>query len=151
MRSCRRSSRACTRDEKTTRRRHRRPHRSRKDLAREGADRRRHRSAPRGEPGRDHHRPRIGALLVGAADESIKPQTREHFAVCKLLGIRTGVVAITKSDLVDADIVELVRLEIEELVAGSFLDGKPTLPVSAVTRAGLDALKSALLPSVAGG
>jgi selenocysteine-specific elongation factor len=89
------------------------------------------------------------ALLVVAADESIKPQTREHFAICKLLGIRTGVVAITKSDLVDPDIVELVRLEIEELVAGSFLEGKPILPVSAVTRAGLDALKSAILASVA--
>src|SRR5207245_11195221 len=60
-------------------------------------------------------------LLVIAADESIKPQTREHFAITKLLGIRTGVVAITKSDLVDHDIIDLVRLEIEELVAGSFL------------------------------
>jgi selenocysteine-specific elongation factor len=89
------------------------------------------------------------ALLVVAADESIKPQTREHFAICKLLGIRTGVVAITKSDLVDPDIVELVRLEIDELVAGSFLEGKPILPVSAVTRAGLDELKAALLASVA--
>jgi len=89
------------------------------------------------------------ALLVVAADESIKPQTREHFAICKLLGIRTGVVAITKSDLVDPDIVELVRLEIEELVAGSFLEGKPILPASAVTRAGLDELKNAILASVA--
>jgi len=89
------------------------------------------------------------ALLVVAADESIKPQTREHFAICKLLGIRTGVVAINKSDLVDADIVELVRLEIEELVAGSFLAGKPILPVSSVTRAGLDELRRALLASVA--
>jgi len=89
------------------------------------------------------------ALLVVAADESIKPQTREHFAICRLLGIRTGVVAITKSDLVDADIVELVRLEIEELVRGSFLEGKPIVPVSAVTHAGLDELKRALLASVA--
>src|SRR5436309_4742724 len=89
------------------------------------------------------------ALLVVAADESIKPQTREHFAICKLLGIRTGVVAITKSDLVDPDIVELVRLEVDELVAGSFLEGKPILPVSAVTRAGLDELRAALLASVA--
>lgn len=89
------------------------------------------------------------ALLVVAADESIKPQTREHFAICKLLGIRTGVVAITKSDLVEPDIVELVRLEIEELVAGSFLEGKPILPASAVTRAGLDELKKAILASVA--
>jgi len=89
------------------------------------------------------------ALLVVAADESIKPQTREHFAICRLLGIRTGVVAITKSDLVDADIVELVRLEIDELVRGSFLEGKPIVPVSAVTHAGLDELKRALLASVA--
>jgi selenocysteine-specific elongation factor len=89
------------------------------------------------------------ALLVVAADESIKPQTREHFAICKLLGIRTGVVAINKSDLVEPDIVELVRLEVEELVAGSFLEGKPILPVSSVTHAGLDELRRALLASVA--
>src|SRR5256714_5385160 len=60
-------------------------------------------------------------LLVVAADESIKPQTREHFAICKLLGIRTGVVGLTKSDLVDRDLLELGRLEIEELVARRFL------------------------------
>ena len=88
-------------------------------------------------------------LLVVAADESIKPQTREHFAICKLLGIRTGVVAITKSDLVDGDIIDLVRLEIEELVAGSFLAGKPIVPVSSVTGAGLDDLRKANLASVA--
>jgi selenocysteine-specific elongation factor len=90
------------------------------------------------------------ALLVVAADESIKPQTREHFAICKLLGIPTGVVAITKRDLVDRDIVELVRLEIDELVAGSFLAGKPIVPVSSVTGEGLDDLRKALLESVAG-
>lgn len=89
------------------------------------------------------------ALLVVAADESIKPQTREHFAICKLLDIRTGVVAITKRDLVDDDIIDLVRLEIEELVAGSFLAGKPIVPVSSVTGAGLDDLRAALLASVA--
>ncbi len=88
-------------------------------------------------------------LLVIAADESIKPQTREHFAICKLLGIRTGVVAITKSDLVDRDIIELVRLEVEELVAGSFLAGKPMVPVSSLTGAGLDDLRKAILTSVA--
>jgi selenocysteine-specific elongation factor len=88
-------------------------------------------------------------LLVVAADESIKPQTREHFAICQLLGIRTGVVAITKSDLVERDIIELVRLEIEELVAGSFLGGKPIVPVSSVTEAGLDELRAALIASVA--
>ena len=89
------------------------------------------------------------ALLVVAADESIKPQTREHFAICKLLGIRTGVVAITKRDLVDADILDLVKLEIEELVDGSFLDGQPIIPVSSTTGAGLDDLRMALLASVA--
>jgi selenocysteine-specific elongation factor len=89
-------------------------------------------------------------LLVVAADESIKPQTREHFAICKLLGIASGVVAVTKSDLVERDILELVRMEIEELVAGSFLEGKPTVPVSSTTGAGLDDLRAAILESVAG-
>ena len=89
------------------------------------------------------------ALLVVAADESIKPQTREHFAICKLLGIPTGVVAITKRDLVDRDIIELVRLEIEELVAGSFLAGKPIVPVSSTSGEGIDELRTALLASVA--
>ncbi|MBV9494008.1 MAG: selenocysteine-specific translation elongation factor [Acidobacteria bacterium] len=89
------------------------------------------------------------ALLVVAADESIKPQTREHFAICRLLNIPTGIVAITKSDLVDREIVDLVRLEIEELVSGSFLQGKPIVPVSSTTGAGLDDLRTALLASVA--
>jgi selenocysteine-specific elongation factor len=88
-------------------------------------------------------------LLVVAGDESVKPQTREHFAICRLLGIESGVVAITKSDLVDRDITELVKLEIEELVAGSFLEGKPIVPVSSTTGAGLDDLKRAILDSVA--
>src|SRR5437868_4446930 len=89
------------------------------------------------------------ALLVVAADESIKPQIREHFAICKLLGIRTGVVAIMKRDLVDNDILELVRLEIDEMVAGSFLAGQPIVPVSSVTGVGLDELRAAILKSVA--
>jgi selenocysteine-specific elongation factor len=89
------------------------------------------------------------ALLVVAADESIKPQTREHFSICKLLGIPSGLVAITKSDLVDNDIIELVRLEIEELVAGSFLEGKPIVPVSSTTGAGLDDVRAAIIESVA--
>jgi selenocysteine-specific elongation factor len=89
-------------------------------------------------------------LLVVAADESIKPQTREHFAICKLLGIASGVVAITKSDLVERDILELVRLEVEELTAGSFLEGKPVVPVSSTTGAGLDDLRAAIVESVSG-
>ena len=70
-------------------------------------------------------------LLVIAADEGIKPQTREHFEICRLLGIPRGIIAITKSDLVDSDSLGLVRLEIEEFVRGSFLEGAPIVPVSA--------------------
>jgi selenocysteine-specific elongation factor len=83
-------------------------------------------------------------LLVIAADEGIKPQTREHFEICCLLGIPRGIIAVTKSDLVDADSLGLVRLEIEEFVRGSFLDGAPIIPVSARSGAGLDELKHAL-------
>lgn len=84
-------------------------------------------------------------VLVVAGDESIKPQTREHFDICRLLGIPRGIVAITKSDLIDADVIGLVRLEIEEFVRGSFLEGAPIVPVSAKTGAGLDVLKKELL------
>src|SRR5216684_761141 len=84
-------------------------------------------------------------LLVIAADESIKPQTREHFDICRLLGVTRGVVALTKSDLVDADTAGLARLEVEEYLRGSFLEGAPIVPVSARTQAGLPELKQALL------
>lgn len=87
-------------------------------------------------------------LLVIAADEAIKPQTREHFDICRLLGVKRGVIALTKSDLVDADTVGLVRLEIEEFVKGSFLEGVPILSVSAKTGEGLPSLKGALLKAV---
>jgi selenocysteine-specific elongation factor len=60
-------------------------------------------------------------LLVISAEESIKPQTREHFDICRLLGIQRGVVALTKSDLVDRDTLELLRLELEDFLRGSFL------------------------------
>ena len=83
-------------------------------------------------------------VLVVAADESVMPQTREHFDICRLLGVDTGVVALTKCDLVDADTIELVRLETRELVEGSFLEQAPVLPVSARTGAGLDELRAAL-------
>lgn len=84
-------------------------------------------------------------LLVVAADESIKPQTREHFEICRLLGVRRGLVVVTKSDLVDADTLGLVKLELEEFVRGSFLQGAPILAVSARTGAGLEDLKRELL------
>jgi selenocysteine-specific elongation factor len=83
-------------------------------------------------------------LFVVAADESIKPQTREHFDICSLLGIPRGLIAITKSDLVDSDVLGLVRLEIEEFVRGSFLEGAPIVPVSARTGAGMDTLREDL-------
>jgi selenocysteine-specific elongation factor len=83
-------------------------------------------------------------LLVVAADESIKPQTREHFDICRLLGIRKGLVAITKSDLVEREILDLVRLEVQEFVAGSFLDGAPIVAMSARTGDGLDTLRAEL-------
>jgi len=83
-------------------------------------------------------------LLVIAADESIKPQTREHFDICRLLGVQRGVVALTKSDLVEPDLLELVRLEVEEYLRGSFLDKAPIVAVSAKTGIGLEELKKAL-------
>ncbi len=83
-------------------------------------------------------------LLVIAADESVMPQTREHFDICRLLRIPSGVIALTKSDLVDGDAIELTTLEARELVAGTFLAGAPVIPVSAATGAGLDELRSAL-------
>src|SRR5271169_3063874 len=83
-------------------------------------------------------------LLVIAADEGIKPQTREHFDICRLLAIRRGITVLTKSDAVDADTLGLVRLEIEEFVRGSFLESAPNVPVSARSGAGLDELKQVL-------
>ncbi|MCB1021230.1 MAG: selenocysteine-specific translation elongation factor [Acidobacteria bacterium] len=83
-------------------------------------------------------------LFVIAADESIMPQTREHFDICRLLGVQRGVIALTKADLVEPDLVELVRLEAQEFVEGSFLDGAPVVAVSAKTGAGLDELRAAL-------
>jgi selenocysteine-specific elongation factor len=83
-------------------------------------------------------------LFVVAADESIKPQTREHFDICRLLGIPRGIVVLTKADLVDKDILDLVRLEVEEFVAGSFLAGAPIVPISSTTAAGIDDLRREL-------
>src|SRR5690349_18477234 len=83
-------------------------------------------------------------LLVIAADESVMPQTREHFAICRLLQIPRGVIALTKTDMVDAETVELAALEARALVAGSALEAAPIVPVSARTGTGLDALRTAL-------
>ena len=85
-------------------------------------------------------------LLVIAADEGIKPQTREHFDICRLLGVRRGITVLTKSDAVDADTLEVLRLEVEDYVRGSFLDAaqSPMVAVSSLTGEGLDELKSEL-------
>ncbi len=83
-------------------------------------------------------------LLVVAADEGVMPQTVEHLEICRLLGIRTGLVALTKADLVDAEMLELAGEEVRELVQGTFLEGKPILPFSAQTGEGKEGLLEAL-------
>jgi selenocysteine-specific elongation factor len=83
-------------------------------------------------------------LFVVAADESIKPQTREHFDICRLLGIRHGIVVLTKADLVDPELVDLVKLEMEDFVRGSFLEGAPVVAVSSRTGQGIADLKAQL-------
>jgi len=82
--------------------------------------------------------------LVIAADEGVMPQTREHFDICRLLGVQHGIVVITKRDLVDDDMLELVEEEARELVAGSFLENAPTIPVSSKNGQGLDQLGAAI-------
>jgi selenocysteine-specific elongation factor len=83
-------------------------------------------------------------LLVVAADESVMPQTREHFEIVRMLGIRTGAVAVTKIDRVPSDLVAVTISDVKDLVAGSFLEGAPVAPVSARTGEGLDVLRESL-------
>ena len=83
-------------------------------------------------------------LLVVAADESVKPQTREHLDICRLLGIGHGLIVLTKSDLASPEQIEKTCGEVQALCAGSFLDGAPIIPVSAATGANLPALKREL-------
>ena len=83
-------------------------------------------------------------LFVVSAEESIKPQTREHFEICRMLGVQAGVVALTKADLAGPDLVDLVRLEFEEYAAGSFLAEAPKIAVSSTTGAGIEELRRAL-------
>lgn len=89
------------------------------------------------------------ALLVVAADEGVMPQTREHLAILGLLGIPTGVVALTKVDLVDADWLALVRDDVAAAVAGSPLEQAAQVPVSVVTGVGLDELRRAIAAAAA--
>lgn len=80
-------------------------------------------------------------LLVIGADEGIKPQTVEHFDICRLLAIPRGITVLTKADLVDEETLNVVRMEVQEFLRGSFLDGAPIVPVSSKTGAGLEELK----------
>lgn len=84
------------------------------------------------------------ALLIVAADEGIMPQTAEHLGILSLLGVRDGLVVVTKTDLVDMEWLEMILGDIRDFVKGTFLDGKQVVPVSAQTGAGLDELKSQL-------
>jgi len=83
-------------------------------------------------------------ILVVAADESVMPQTREHLAICELLGVRGGVVALTKCDLVDAELAELAELEVSELLEGTSLQDAPIVRTSTTNGTGLDELRDAL-------
>jgi selenocysteine-specific elongation factor len=84
------------------------------------------------------------ALLVVAADEGVMPQTREHLAILDLLEVGRGVVAITKKDLVDQEWLELVKLEVEEALRGTCLEGAPLVPCSSLTGEGLEELLQVL-------
>ena len=83
-------------------------------------------------------------LMVIAADEGVMPQTEEHLEICELLGIKTGLIAITKIDLVEQDWLELVKEDISNFTKDTFLKDAPIIPVSSVTGEGLESLKAAI-------
>ena len=85
------------------------------------------------------------AVLVVAADDGVMPQTREHLEIMDLLGIQAGLVALTKTDLVDPEMVELAQLDVEESVGGTFLEGCDVIPVSSETGEGIDELRAAIV------
>jgi selenocysteine-specific elongation factor len=84
-------------------------------------------------------------LLIIASDEGVMPQTREHFEICRLLETTNGIVVLTKNDLIDAELLELVKMETAELVENSFLENAPVVSVSAKTGEGIEELKRVLL------
>jgi selenocysteine-specific elongation factor len=88
-------------------------------------------------------------MLVVAADESVMPQTREHFQICRLLEVPAGLIVLTKADLADPDAIELARLEVRELAAGSFLADAPIVVASSKTGSGLDELRHVLAGAAA--
>ncbi len=84
-------------------------------------------------------------VLVVAADDGVMPQTREHFEICRLMGIRKGMVAINKADLVDSEWLEMIKLDVAEMVKGSFLEGAPMAAVSALTEQGVPELRQMIV------
>lgn len=88
-------------------------------------------------------------MLVIAADEGVMPQSREHLEICSLLGIRNGFVALTKTDMVDAELLELAREDVAGFLKGSFLEGAPIFPVSSTTGEGLEAIRAHILATAA--
>lgn len=84
-------------------------------------------------------------LFVVAADEGIMPQTREHFEILSSLGIDDGIIAVTKTDMVDDEWLEMLLEEVEDYFKGSFLEGKPVIPVSAATGEGISELKAEII------
>ncbi|MDL1981341.1 MAG: GTP-binding protein, partial [Deltaproteobacteria bacterium] len=82
--------------------------------------------------------------MVIAADEGVMPQTREHMEICTLLEIKQGLVVLTKTDLVDEEWLELVIEDVNEFTRGTFLEGKPVMPVSSVTGQGIPEFIKAL-------
>ena len=87
-------------------------------------------------------------LLVVAADESVMPQTIEHFQICKLLEIPRGIVVLTKTKLVETELLALVEEEVRELLKGSFLEQAPVVPVDSLAEEGLDNLKKVMLEQI---
>jgi selenocysteine-specific elongation factor len=85
------------------------------------------------------------SLLVIAADEGVNIQTREHFDILQLLGIKSGIIALTKSDLVDEKRIQELKAEVRDFVKGTFLADAPIIPVSSITGQGVDEIKSALM------
>ncbi len=84
-------------------------------------------------------------MLVISADEGVMPQTREHFDICRLLGVKAGIIALTKTDLVDDETLELAKLDAADLVAGSFLENTPVVAVSSQIGEGISELKESLI------
>ena len=84
-------------------------------------------------------------LFVVAADEGIMPQTREHFEILQALGINDGIIAVTKTDMVEEEWLEMMLEEVDDYFKGSFLEGKPVIPVSAATGENIDVLKEAII------